>query len=908
MMAEVAVHGHARSSSSLTSTAPGHGLPRIEMMPNPDFSFPMRPQPSVSAPSDNSSARRPTSMHSTVSPAVNIPLAHRRAVSTLPSFSFNAANASGLADTSTPPSTPDETSSVTPSRRGHRRGGSEFVGGDSRLGVNGAISSSPTKDTGLPLLIPSGPSGRRGHAHRRSAAMSSHDVTDIMRPTEPEPRLSSSLPSTPLEQPPQPTAPRFELTASAFDATKERDPFAVTPADAAETRPPSRPRVGFSDNIEYIPRPLSTISSETESSISTVRGHSVNNSISSVLSLSSPSPPSARSRQTSLSTTFEDEPRSKARSSLEVSKRVEKEGEWLRSSASSSSIPRPLSESSAAPKNLSFATHEAQGKESNVHGKKHSLSHALGFDRRRSEPAISIQADHLAHLSAISLQEDLNRDAPPRPVERKKSTKRIKDWAMARLSKKARDAKRTSAPDPRRAAPQRPQSSGVENDMVPGKVPISDPPVAETNLDAVLGGPEPTSDESRLGTPAQPRIEVSTPTPSYAGSFGSREMDDSPVLDLDAALGPFKTPGSNFHKPRRELHSSRLNKDFSGPGLHYHRRAESAPELPPFGFSSRGMASQSSLPDVFEGEGEEEAEAHDARPTTARSLKEEEAGTGIQVVDSDAEAGPSLNFNDGLRIQEREWEPERPSTSYGTSTRLSTPSIERRPSSIIEETIPEELSPIEPIEIVEAHEEPRASSLTKSSDSSETPTILASPNALSLPGNGQTLMTPETYQTSNFSSPDFSRRQGSFDTSRLGTSASSVTDGRTMSSSTGEPLRVSTDDVPSLTSSLSTRLSTMHANTSRRDFSSGDHISPDVSSGALDPAIAAERRRKRASIASLSQLVGGSFSGKPRPFDESRPQTAVDSLVGKSPKKEHRLKKLMFWRSKSKQSLRPTEQ
>ena len=116
---------------------------------------------------------------------------------------------------------------------------------------------------------------------------------------------------------------------------------------------------------------------------------------------------------------------------------------------------------------------------------------------------------------------------------------------------------------------------------------------------------------------------------------------------------------------------------------------------------------------------------------------------------------------------------------------------------------------------------------------------------------------------------------------------------------------MSVDDVPSLTSSSSTMFSTAHANNSHRDFSgsSSGYVGQRNSSGAsstLDPNMVAERRRKRSSIQSLSQLVGGSFGPKPKGSEEFRPKTSSAATVGsaKPTKKEHRLKKLMFWRSK----------
>ena len=146
---------------------------------------------------------RPASMHIEI-PRSNVMDTHRRTSSTLPNFSFNANDISGLQDDETPPVTPDENVAVTPSRRKHKRSGSEFVGGDSRLGVSSAVSSSPTKATFHEAAVMSmgPPSGRRGHAHRRSAAISNHDLSKLVQsPADVPSRLSSSLPNTPLEHP-----------------------------------------------------------------------------------------------------------------------------------------------------------------------------------------------------------------------------------------------------------------------------------------------------------------------------------------------------------------------------------------------------------------------------------------------------------------------------------------------------------------------------------------------------------------------------------------------------------------------------------------------------------------------------------------------------------------------------------
>ena len=878
------------------------------MIQNPDFSFPMQPQPPARKRQDhaNELSKRPASMHIDLPRVQNADNSHRRTASTLPSFNFNAADTSGLGETETPPRTPDEDAPATPSRKGHRRGGSEFVGGDSRFGVSNAVSSSPTKSSAslLPAPVPGPPPSRRGHAHRRSAAMSSHDVGALMHPsTDVQPRLSSSLPTTPMEHPAE-SANIVRPVSSPETKAESSNPFGL-PLEDSTARPPSRPRVGFSDNVEYIPRPLSTISSETESSVSTIRGHSVDNSISSVLSLSTPSPPSSRSPRPLLSAAAEDESKSRARSSLEIGKRIEKEGEWLKSR--SGSPKRPVSESAVATPNTTFAVPETPARPRSPHKKKHSIGHALGFDRRKSEPTIGMSTSGESRLSAVSLQDlaparQSAPDAEDCPAcEQKSSTKRLKDWATSKIPKRTRDNNKGVTARSSTSSI-RPGSAGSVS--IPGRVPMGEPTVAETDLDAVFSSQASANESQRSSTPVQTQINVNTPTPSQHSSGQGSESDESdPVLDLDAALGPFQTPSIGPNRQRKELHSSRLTKDFTGPGGHYHRRAESAPALAPFEAAKTSVPAQGEMADVFEEEEEEDLTAQPAKPPSTYSAQDDESNVGVEIVDSDSMvSGISGRADDGLGIREN-WEPERPTTSHGnTTSRFGSSSTEGRGSSIVEETIMEEPSPSEGVEIVEAHEEPRTSSLTKSSDSSDTPTVLVpTTDVLALPDGQQSSITPATSQTSTFSSPDLGRWQGSFDASRLGTTASSIADTRTMSSSTTadhrSELRDSVDDVPSLTSSRSTMVSTNHTNNSRRDFS-GDDRPPPAVPRVVDPAVAAERRRKRGSIQSLSQLVGGSFGSKSKGYDDSRPHTAAESISTAPKKKEHRLKKLMFWKSK----------
>jgi hypothetical protein len=890
--------------------------PKFEMVPNPTFSFPM--QPRTPSPSDIQvgpapSRRRPVSMHLGVPGAQPVSTnTHRRTTSALPSFSFNADNASGLQEMSVEDAT-DAPPQFTP-RRGHKRGGSEFVGGDSRLGVSNALSTSPTRTTAdapessSALPIP-GPSGRRGHAHRRSAAISSHDLKTIMAPSEEaSPRLSSSLPNTPMGHPAeeQAIAPPLDRSTSILGTESGS-------RESSPVRPGSRRCVGFSDNVEIIPRPLSTISSE--GSFTTTRNHSVNNSISSVISMGSPPPRMSRRSLSAgnMGSIIEQAPRK--RSSVEISKRVEREGAWLK--GPSNSAP----EASASSPSLSFADEESQVESKDVHRSKHSLGRNLGFDRRKSEPSISTLANEVSRLSAISLQEnqaDAGEDAETQntQVDRRSSTKRLKEWASSKLHRRSRDFSKAfpTATPVARTTTTRPKSEGFFD--VPGNVPIhelqpSEPAAAETDLDAVFGGLGDSGDAD-YDNASEPRVQFNTPTFSQSSTFRPVDDDSAQLVDLDDAIS-LQTPplGSAY---RKQLHSATRS---NAPNSYMHRRTESAPVMMPFDFSRTGTP-QSSMADVFEEEEEDEQlSPRTTRPHTSHGpARDESAGIGISIVDADSSA---MNFgaDDVSHARRDEWEPERPSTSYGPmsmsmSNRLSTPMMERRGSSIMEETIMEEASPVEAqsagVKIVADHEEPRAPSLTKSSDSSDTPTLLASQReGMFYPDMAPPMMTPETYQTSTFSTSSPGRPR-SFDTPRLGTSASSFTDNRTVSSSTtGEQppdVRMSVDDVPSLTSSRSTMFSTAHANNSHRDFSgaSSGYVGQRNSSGAsstLDPTLVAEQRRKRSSIQSLSQLMGSSFGPRSKASEEFRPQTASAATVSSvKPKKEHRLKKLMFWRSK----------
>ena len=657
-------------------------------------------------------------------------------------------------------------------------------------------------------------------------------------------------------------------------------------ADDADStpRPPSRARVGFSDKVEYI-RPLSTISSETETSMSTFRGHSATNSLSSVISGTS-SPQSTRTGRLSLSTTMEDESRpSTAGAVLDMQRGARLEGDAIdrkrpSSATSSAGLASPTSPTIPA-KRRSFFRLESRRSDPSVQ----TLSSAV------SDPTLSASID--SPLPSPMHVEDEHNDGTEKTKHRKatRAPRKVKSWAHSIYSKKSKHGKKGKA-----RAPTPPVDNNDDSEETDGSEDMDFDAIFDADNTVTIVSPDKAT---------TPDIKPSTDYSSWQPRELKRADSDSmtPVIDLDAALGPFNTPngtsprgnqrGFAAHRRERTMHSA-------GGLVQNHRRTESAPALVPFEFRNSTAATPTPMADVFE---EEEPEDETAR---LQQKVEEDEEPKIQVVETDGnQSGSAINwdFNDGLGIKrEKTGKPDsEPCSPLSDPHHL--PSIDdcKEPSNST------------PVEVVEDFEEPRTSSLTHSSDSTITPQLAPidvkdSQTALnfSLPLPQQNLMTPDTV-TSSFGSPDFRSSQISFDTPRLGTAASSLTDYPVLPSPRfGEPgpeLRVSVDDVPSLTSSRSTMTSAM-----QNGFPLPSPHRPGDRSASLcsAPSDSESRRRKRSSIASLSRLINNSSFGERSKLSiEQRPMSECMEPLHKDSKKKHkRLSKLMqFW--KPKESPRP---
>lgn len=264
----------------------------------PDFVFPARAETPSTQESD-SQQNTPSNSQSKA----------RSGPTPLPAFTFNPGGAASPKPFDALVSATAH-SVATPTKGGrHRRTPSELIGGGSHGVAPRMRSVSPQKkeDIGvtLPRLESSPATPVRGHRHRRSDALSVHEPNTLSKPRFfPQEALASENVSSTYGLP-QDDETSPPSTASSPGFAQNFDGRGLNARSQRPLRSPGRARVGFSDKTEIIPRrPLSTISSGTESSISTIKRLSIADSISSITSGPNELSKAARSP---LATTFEDD-------------------------------------------------------------------------------------------------------------------------------------------------------------------------------------------------------------------------------------------------------------------------------------------------------------------------------------------------------------------------------------------------------------------------------------------------------------------------------------------------------------------------------------------------------------------------------------------------------------------------
>ncbi|KAI1466792.1 uncharacterized protein F4812DRAFT_460351 [Daldinia caldariorum] len=789
----------------------------------------------------------------------------------LPDFSFNPGAALGPDESHLSPSLAPPSPRIHPNRNGHRRGGSEFVGG--KLTGGGSItvmSTSPTRSEGgigSPKLSPADGPPRRGHAHRRSAAISSHDLTMILKPNNAAPR-GSSAPTSPAEfdekfrSLPEPKTEHPKAESVHQEANNE----IVQEASVQSTlqAPPSpspnpRTRVGFSDTLEFIPRPLSMVSTDTSSTVTVRPGHRVSGSVSSVVStnvasadrdacsvLGSPgSRAKADSRPSTAGAVLERSPSlivlngdsiSRRRNSIPLLTDLPKRSSGSPTNTSPSKTPRRWSFFGLEP----FAGTNSPTK-----------SISLGSGSSKYAEKRSGFANLSAELDYIPTSDSLSRSESKKGSVRKKKQKRVRTWAGSILTRK---------PKPRKSKSVRRRSQTP---------PVYQEQVIEDFGDYLMDVPEAPP------APIAPVVLVTEPEPDPNMEPSRRSEDDIsyPMIDLDAALGPFNTPSSRDPQwdeaqkigapPKRQLHSAAGLRGFSGPGMHYHRRAESAPEMPPFEAARFGIhrfGSSSTMADVFEEDEEEEeitsantpseessTEAQDAsadESESASSTEEEAVSTPTQVREHGKVSPKDILSMSPLVTRQGS------GSSLDMSRPVSRPWTDSWAGGLREEIILEEPN----------YSTPRRATTfmmgAPGTPDSEAPSPRQILNTDIDPmdvSNGAFPLPATPYSLSYSSSFPSPRSPMSYDAQRISTAPSSIADENNYYSLLmGEPgpelVRISVD-VPSLTSSNSTttRDSTFAPGVQPRNMPFHDQRPASFSAAAFG--------RRRSSLVSLSRLI-----------------------------------------------------
>jgi hypothetical protein len=381
---------------------------------------------------------------------------------------------------------------------------------------------------------------------------------------------------------------------------------------------------------------------------------------------------------------------------------------------------------------------------------------------------------------------------------------------------------------------------------------------------------------------------VVAPNPSPPYRYEPDERVTSPVLDLDAALGPFgseeklaneeNTPRGGSSRISR-LHSSERRTAMDAFGT-FHRRAESAPQMAPVNRNAFGVhrlgSSTSIADDVFDEEEEDNFLAKEKTPVRATTITPE-------TISSDQPAGA----DDAQRPQLEEQQPgqrkdsrvEQIVANNGLGIAIGRDVVDR-------------------IAIVDTDEDLELRRPARSSNSTITAPVISEADLPKRPTSSPLEFLYGAPQTSYASSTE-GRTTAS--------SAISSPDAEHISFN-GQPrlnryagdqnldvvLRGSNDDLPSLTDSVSTGVMP------RFSSSAGTRSSTEQRAVSFCGPTQAKSTPtwKRASLASLNRLIPGSANGSKLRFEET---AATPVEAEKAAKKSNRMSRLMhFWRSKEK--------
>ncbi|KAA8907572.1 hypothetical protein FN846DRAFT_695474 [Sphaerosporella brunnea] len=588
---------------------------------------------------------------------------------------------------------------------------------------------------------PPGVNLRKGHAHRRSGAISSSDVWSLM--SQPAPPLPTSVKVSSASNGDQAdgvspgASPRVTWTPGSPQLTAENAPPALDdlegPSDGRRNS-----RVVFMEGVEIIPRPTS---SETDST------KTVKHGVTSSVGTTSPAAP-LRIDTTARTTSPARRPHNRTRSNSQtlaqptaalraVSDRPSTAGAILASpqkpNAPELDIPEVPSLKRPAC-NSPFVSEESCASKPPASKKSHKKA-------KSDFSPLLMPGEFQPDGSAEALSED--------GKKKKKSKKQIKNWAGNILGKgkKSKRPKGSRKSKKSKRAPTPPVSKSAEH-LTPGQ----NEWVATSWNESYVIMPIDTS----------PALDAQKVT--LAGGVGS------PVIDLDAALGPFKTPVetyTGFAAARRRMHSAASR----GGGSYFHRRSESMPEMQLFALEED---EDRAMEDVFEEEDEDETTSEEESSEEESDDEDGQIGGG---------SGLGIGFNTGDELPKNT---ETVYVSHGADgdKRLSTSTITPATASANipgRSGRPVSLRKNVPADIITPETSPEASATFRHS-------FLGPP-----------LDSPSTFHTAT-SSPN-TPIQGDFSGDESSCSFNPYLD------YLGEPgpeMRMSADDIPSLTSSSST--------------------------------------------------------------------------------------------------------
>ncbi|KAG5993795.1 hypothetical protein E4U54_003274 [Claviceps lovelessii] len=976
-------YGRDTRTSTSNQASPCRAEPHL---PNPTFA--LSSFPSLTATPIARARRRPTSMADLqqscslgTSPVSDPGSGIESRIAALPQFSFNPGASipsdprftAALSSPISPNTSRLVPSPSRPAGHGHRRGGSEFVGGSIRDGNSIAIavmSTSPTKsDSGLASSSLQPPPPRRGHRRGVSGAIPINDLPFLYPQPDFLSQKGSSAPNSPttfslhdstllplddqacpLPQPLATTVPIKGMDDAEGDAMNHRSASVPNSPPRKEPSPrqikSARARVGFSDTLEFIPRPLSLVSIDTSSTMTARLGHSVSGSISSIISATSLADRDSAAplaRGPSHETTVDSRP-STAGAILErtasdfegaaagntLSPRRRNSVNTLLDNVLPDSTNTSDSSPSKMPKRWSFFGLEPFL--GSTPASKQQLLCSVDSSESMTKPAMG-KGSLSDHEYDFSGEDDAN-DAKK---ERKRTSrkKRVKGWAGAilplRTNKKQSKMLAVRPPTP-------PPSVGVlDEDEDEDEVEDED----EKETDLIQGVPE--SDTSFITPTVLITESQSTENDSTVPKRRSYEDVGCPMIDLDAALGPFNTPLPRNAEwdaaqragglgGKRKLYSAQGMKGFSGPGMHYHRRAESAPDLPPFDSGRSGLhkfGSSSTMADVFEedeedagdgdgegdvqsthsvteskelrGEERRDADGGDGETTFSITARNKPAALSETVVDVVAMSDMLLKAAGSRRHSCGATSSENASAMHRVRAECSKSSLHSLHEEIIAEEPPFRMM-LRNTSVfgglpVEQQANSASSSPMLSPCHRDTSSIVEVNQLLSL-NNGVVAAPLSPYSTSHASSVGSPRSPMSIDAQRMSTTPSSMTDENSfhsllMSGEPGPELRISVDyDISSLTSSTSTMTrESAFIPTARMSQPSLRAQRPvSVSSAAFG--------RRRSSLVSLSRLISSAHGERSKLSMEVTLDNESEARKNRSKdSKTKRLGRMMqFWK------------